>query len=611
MQDRCVNKEYMKPSKTPLVLECAWEVCNQVGGIYTVIRSKVPAAVKEWGDNYCLLGPAVDPDITAEFEEISDLLDPVGKTVSKMRSMGYEVNYGRWLVTGRPKAVLLNPKNVFNRREALARRTHEIHKIDVDRDHELLNEMIMWSDLNHTFFRILDEIINGKQPIIAHFHEWMSSIPILDIKAEKLKIKTVFTTHATMLGRMLAMNDPDFYNHLPRYDWKKEAKKYGVVSIAQIERECAAKADSFTTVSEVTGNECKWLLGKVPDSITPNGLNITRYAAFHEVQNRHERYKEKIHEFVIGHFFKSSPFDLENTLYFFTSGRYEYRNKGYDITQKALQKLNAMMKKEKIDKTVVMFFITNKPTWSINPDVLESRGVMEEIRRNCAAIQEQIGKRLFHAAAASTEGHRLPNLNDLIDDYWKLRYRRTIQSWKDDQWPIIVTHNLVNDTDDEILNFMRTEQMVNSPLDRVKMVYHPDFINSTNPLFGLDYGQFVRGCHLGIFPSYYEPWGYTPLECIARGVPAITSDLSGFGVYIDRLPENDEADGTFVLKRRKRKEEKAIDDLANYMLQFVKSTARYRMLQRNKLENFSENFDWNVLLEHYKKAYNHALSRTK
>jgi glycogen(starch) synthase len=165
----------------------------------------------------------------------------------------------------------------------------------------------------------------------------------------------------------------------------------------------------------------------------------------------------------------------------------------------------------------------------------------------------------------------------------------------------------VNDIEDEILNYMRGNQMVNSPLDRVKLVYHPDFIESTNPLFGLDYGQFVRGCHLGIFPSYYEPWGYTPLECVARGVPAITSDLSGFGSYVESMEADHEERGIYVLQRKKQPEKKAVEDLGRYMLHFVKSNRRYRMIQRNRLEDFSENFDWNVLIENYQKAYNQAI----
>jgi len=600
----------MTTQKDPLIIECAWEVCNQVGGIYTVIRSKIPAAVEAFGQNYCLLGPLENENISAEFDPIHNLSDPIGRTVEKMRNMGLEVRYGHWLVTGRPRVVLLNTQNVFNRLDTLHRHLNTDFGINTHREDPLLDKVVMWADLNRTFFTILSkEVIKGKRKVIAHFHEWMASIPILDIRKEKLPITTVFTTHATMLGRYLAGNDQDFYSKLDKYNWEVEARRFGILPQVKIERLSAFNADAFTTVSDVTARECVHLLGKQPDVVTPNGLNITRYVAYHEVHNRHEQFKDKIHEFVIGHFFNSYDFDLDNTLYFFTSGRYEFRNKGFDITLMALQWLNRMMVKEGINKTVVMFFITKRPTWSINPDVLESRGVMQGIKRNCEAIEKQVGERLFYAAASSRDEHKLPDLNELIDDYWKLRYRRTIQSWKTKEWPIVVTHNLVNDIDDEILNFLRGQQMVNSPLDRVKMVYHPDFIESTNPLFGIDYGQFVRGCHLGVFPSYYEPWGYTPLECVARGVPAITSDLSGFGTYVEKLDSEHEDKGVSVLKRNEVSEKKAAENLGRYMLHFVKSSRRFRMLQRNKIEDFSENFDWKVLIEHYKEAYNVALAK--
>lgn len=602
----------MPAKKNPhksLIIECAWEVCNQVGGIYTVIRSKVPAMVEKWGDNYCLLGPNVNPNISAEFDPITDLSDPIGKTVELMRNMGLEVLYGRWLVTGRPKVVLLNPENVFNRLDSLRKGLHDTHGLEAYQEHDLLERMILWSDLNKTFASILSkDILKGKSDVIFHFHEWMASIPIMEIKRQKLPCKTVFTTHATMLGRYLAMNEDNFYDKIDTYDWEKESKHYGILPMVQIERLSAEHADSFTTVSQITAIECEHLLGKKPDIVTPNGLNIKRFAAYHEVQNRHQQFKEEIHQFVMGHFFHSYDFDLDDTLYFFTSGRYEYKNKGFDLTLDALKLLNSMMVKEKISTTVVMFFITKQDTWSINPDVLQTRGVMEEIRNNCEAIEKQLGERLFYAAASSQDEHKLPNLNSLIDDYWKLRYRRTIQSWKTDKWPIIVTHNLVNDLDDDILNYLRKNQLVNSPLDKVKMVYHPDFISSTNPLFGIDYGEFVRGCHLGIFPSYYEPWGYTPLECIARGVAAVTSDLSGFGKYVQHMEKDKEDKGIFVLKRDKKTYDRAVKDLAKFLLHFVKSTRRYRMIQRNKSEDFSENFDWKVLRSEYEKAYSIALN---
>jgi len=594
--------------KPPLLLECAWEVCNQIGGIYTVIRSKVPAMIERYGDNYCLLGPLDNPNIEAELDPIFDLSDPAGQAVQDLRNEGYDVFYGRWLVTGRPRVVLIKPDYGFNNLDHYQSSLAKAYSIEAHTDHELLNRMILWSQVNFKYIKLLSAHCQaeGRSPIIQ-FHEWMASLPIVYIRAEKLPVKTVFTTHATMLGRYLAMTHDDFYQRLPQYEWKKEASHFGILPMVQIERQCAAQADVFTTVSETTALECEHLLNKVPDEITPNGLNIKRFLVMHEVQNLHYEFKQKLHEFSVGHFFHNYSFDLDDTLYFFTSGRYEYKNKGYDVTLDALKKLNEWMRKEKLSTTVVMFIITDRPTWSLNPEVLQTRGVLDELRRNVQEIQKQLGDRLFMAAVTSENDYRVPPLNDLVDDYWKLRYRRTIQNWKTDQWPIIVTHNLVDEDGDQVLQHMRDASLFNSPLDRVKVVYHPAFIKSTNPLFGIDYDDFVRGCNLGIFPSYYEPWGYTPLECIARGIPTVTSDLSGFGRYVQTMEDADEDHGIFVLKRNQRSPEQTAEDLARYLFHFVKLNRRYRIIQRNKAEDFSERFDWKKLRRHYDKAYQMAL----
>lgn len=582
-------------------------MCNQIGGIYTVIRSKVPAMIEKYGDQYCLLGPYENPNIEAEIDPISDLSDPVGQAVQEMRDQGYDVLLGRWLVTGRPRVVLIKPDYGFNALDSYQNSLAKGYGIEAHTDNELLNRMILWAQLNFKFIKILSgHYQRSRQMFTAHFHEWMASLPLVYIRKEKLPVKTVFTTHATMLGRYLAMSHNDFYKKLPHFDWEKEARGYGILPMVQIERACAHQADCFTTVSETTALECNYLLGKKPDVVTPNGLNINRFLVLHEVQNLHYEFKQKLNEFTVGHFFHNYSFDLDDTLYFFTSGRYEYKNKGYDVTLDALRKLNLQMRKEKLTTTVVMFVITDRPTWSINPEVLQSRGVMSEVHRNCEAIKKQLGERLFMAAVTSENDYRVPPLNDLIDDYWKLRYRRSIQNWKSDQWPIIVTHNLVDEENDEVLNHMRKDQMFNSPLDNVKVVYHPAFIKSTNPLFGIDYDDFVRGCNLGIFPSYYEPWGYTPLECIARGIPTVTSDLSGFGRYVQTMDEADEDHGIFVLKRSERTREQVANDLAKYLLQFVKLNRRYRIIQRNKAEDFSERFDWKKLRRHYDEAYKMA-----
>lgn len=595
--------------KQAKLLEISWEVCNQLGGIYTVIRSKLSATVDKWGDNYVMVGPWVDDAVQAEFDPINDAMDYVGRAVNKMRAQGYEILYGRWLVTGRPRVVLLKPAGIFRSLQDIKAELQDPYGIPDRPNDPLYDEALLWCEQVRRFLKICHEERDANSEIIAHFHEWMSATPILGMKKDEVPIKTVFTTHATMLGRVLAMNDSSFYENLEGYDDDERAAHFHLKSIHGIEKAAAQNCDCFTTVSEITALECEHLLGRKPDKITPNGLNIARFATNHEVQLQHAKYKERIHEFIMGHFFHSYSFDLDKTLYFFTSGRFEYRNKGFDLVVAAMERLNRMLIEAGVDITVVLFVITKKEVHSINPDVLEARGVLNEMHANVHNIAEQIKDRLFHIAAASDSDHRLPDLNEMVDDYWKLRYRRTIQSWKSKRWPIVVTHNLKDDHGDELLNDVRSIPLVNSPLDRVKIVYHPDFIKSTNPLFGIDYDQFVRGCHLGIFPSYYEPWGYTPLECIARGVPAVTSDLSGFGAYVQENKGGKEETGVYVLKRHKIANEESIDDLARFLFEFSKTSTRYRTILRNKLEDYSERFDWRLLTLDYDEAYDIALGR--
>lgn len=593
--------------KTPFLIEAAWEVCNQVGGIYTVIRSKIPATVQKWKSNYCLLGPYNAQNAAAEFEPFEELPDDaIGRVVQQMKDEGYEVHYGKWLVTGQPKVVLFNLYSAYPKLGDIKYFYWKDHNIELG-DDNLVSQVMALGFLFKIFIQKLAYESPAHQ-FITHFHEWMAGTAIPDLRRSNTPVTIVFTTHATLLGRYLAMNDPEFYRHLPWYDWEKEAHYFNVMPQVKIERAAAHGAQVFTTVSDVTARECVSLLGRQPDLVLPNGFNIERFTALHEFQNLHKQYKEKIHEFVIGHFFPSYSFDLDRTIYFFTSGRYEYRNKGFDITLEALARLNWMLRINGIDKTVVMFFITKRPYHTINPDVLQSRAMMAEIRTTLDAMQKQVSERLFYKVASSND-YKLPTLNDLIDDYWKLRLRRTLQNWKSSYLPTIVTHNIVNDSKDEILNFLRNAQLINNEYDKVKVVYHPDFVSPTSPLFGMEYGQFVRGCHLGIFPSYYEPWGYTPLECIASGVPTITSDLSGFGDYVLKNMEKSEEKGIYVVNRSTNSYQESANQLAEYLFAFVQQGRRERITQRNQTESASEGFDWKHLTAYYDKAYQLALER--
>ncbi len=588
----------------PLLVEVAWEAVNQLGGIYTVLRSKVPAMDERWGNRYCLVGPLNQATAPVEFEQRTPT-GPFGQAVKLMAEWGIEARFGHWLVSGRPRAVLMDLEPERSRLAKIKYDLWQHHDIALPPHDDLMDNVALFGYLVEQFFHALAQREGSRRKIVGHFHEWMGGLAIPELRRSGCPVCTVFTTHATLLGRYLAPNDPRFYDHLPFVNSENDAKRFNIESPVRIERACAHGAHVFTTVSEVTAVEAEHLLGRKPDCVLPNGLNIERFVALHEFQNLHREYRDQIQRFVMGHFFPSYSFDLDNVLFFFTSGRFEYHNKGFDITLEALARLNWRMKQANINKTIVMFIITKRPYRSINADALRTNAVLDELYSACDAIKEQVGRRLF----AETAMGRRPKLDDLVEEYWRLRLRRIQAEWMTGRLPLVVTHDLYDDGKDQILNQIRKINLVNHRDDPVKIIYHPDFISPSNPLFGMEYDQFVRGCHLGIFPSYYEPWGYTPLECIARGIPAVTSDLSGFGAYVNRHLPNTEMLGVKVLNRSQTNFDECSHQLAEWLFGFVCFDRRERIAMRNQIENSCEHFDWRNLAQYYDQAHELAMQR--
>jgi glycogen(starch) synthase len=599
------ERHELASSSKPLLFEIAWEVCQQLGGIYTVIRSKVPSIVDHWGSRYCLIGPYNPQTSQAEFEEAQ----PSGfmrDVLNALRDQGIEAHYGHWLITGRPRVVLLNPNSATAQLGLVKYLLWEHHDISIPGDDPLINPVVSFGYCVEQFFRAVAKVQTTRRPIIAHFHEWMGGTAIPEIRRANIPLSIVFTTHATLLGRYLAMNDPWFYDHVPFSDWVADSRRFNIEAQVRLERAAAHGAHVFSTVSEITGYECEHLIGRKPDVLLPNGLNIERFVALHEFQNLHRIYKEKINEFVMAHFFPSYSFDLDRTLYFFTSGRFEYRNKGFDLTLEALARLNWRMKQAGTNQTVVFFIITRQPIRSINAEALRRRAMMQEMQHDCRSIGDQIGERLFVATAKG----KFPPLEELVDDYWRLRLRRLMHAWRNPNMPTVVTHDLIDDSSDEVLNKIRSASLINLPGDPVKVVYHADFVTTNDPLFGMDYDQFVRGCHLGIFPSSYEPWGYAPLECAALGLPSITSNLAGFGNYVEHyIPENNK-NGLLVLNRRYASFDESANQLTDRLFDFLLLDRRERIAQRNRVQSVSEHFDWHNLGRYYTDAYHMVLKRT-
>jgi glycogen synthase len=597
-----------------LLLEVSSEVANQVGGIYQVIRSKVPLMQQRWGERYLLVGPYDHQKAGLEFEP-SGATGWLAKALDTLAAEGLKVHYGRWLVPGRPRVLLVDHGVPPDRLGAIKADLWRNHGIEVPVGDAMIDGVCSFADGVRRLIEAISSARKGLSAartgdtagsgVIVHFHEWLGGLAIPMLRHRKVPVATVFTTHATLLGRYIASSREDFYDQLRFLDNQAEAARFNVKAQHQIERACAHGAHVFTTVSSITAEECEALLGRPIDVVTPNGLTIGMYNTGHEQQRLHGEYKEAIHRFVMGHFFPSYSFDLDRTMYFFTSGRFEPRNKGFDLCLEAMARLNYEMKASRSGKTVVFFIISKRPTRGINPLAMEKRGVLNELREICTHVLEGMEQRLFHRAAAQGK----LQLDDLVDEYWMLRYRRSQHALKQNCLPMVVTHNLEDDQNDPVLNHIRVLGLLNRQEDPVKVVYHPDFINPHNRLWGMEYDQFVRGCHMGLFPSTYEPWGYTPLECLAMGIPALTSDLAGFGRYVqETFPDHDKW-GMQVMKRRGRWFHDAAADLTRRLVEFTRLERRDRIAMRNEVDRHSWDFDWSRLGRAYHTAHDLAQAR--
>lgn len=589
------------------LFEISWEVANKVGGIYTVIRSKAAVSVDELGDQYCLMGPYNDSCVRQEVE----IMDPVDElfapVIASMRDKGVKVYFGRWLIDGYPKVILFDIGSAAWKLDEFKRDLWTMVNIGVPWHDKESNDAIVFGFLVAWFLaEFRARWTDSKALIVAHFHEWQAGIGLLVARCRRLDISTVFTTHATLLGRYLCAGNVDFYNNLDKFNLDKEAGDRNIYHRYCMERAAAHAAHIFTTVSDITAFEAEHLLKRKPDIVTPNGLNVKKFSAIHEFQNLHAIAKEKIHDFIRGHFYGNYDFNLDNTLYFFTAGRYEFSNKGADLFIEALARLNHYLKVSKSECTVIAFLVFPAKTNNFNVDSLRGQAIAKQLRDTIHDIQAQVGKRMYDICL----GGRLPNNSELLlaDDIVKMK--RCIYAAHRNTLPPVCTHNMIDDALDPVLNAIRRTQMFNNRSDRVKIIFHPEFLSSTNPLFGLDYEDFVRGCHLGVFPSYYEPWGYTPAECTVMGIPSVTTNLSGFGCFITEHVADPMSYGIYIVDRRFKGPEESVQQLAQYMYDFANLTRRQRIIQRNRTERLSDLLDWKNLGIYYRKSRQMALHKT-
>uniref|UniRef100_A0A7N8X964 Glycogen [starch] synthase n=1 Tax=Mastacembelus armatus TaxID=205130 RepID=A0A7N8X964_9TELE len=554
-----------------VLFEIAWEVANKVGGIYTVIQTKARLTAEEWGENYFLVGPYVESNVRTQVELIEPTNPELKRTIDKMNSSGCKVYFGRWLIEGSPYVVLIDVAFTAWSLDRWKSELWDLCDIGVPWFDREANDAVLFGFL--TAWLLGEYAAQSEEPphVVAHFHEWLAGLGLVLCRHRQLPVATIFTTHATLLGRYLCAGNVDFYNNLA---------EVGVFH-------CAAHYIYYI--------------------VTPNGLNVKKFSAVHEFQNLHAQSKNRIQEFIRGHFYGHLDFNLDKCLFLFIAGRYEFSNKGADIFLEALARLNYLLRVNHSDVTVIAFFIMPARTNNFNVETLKGQAVRKQLWDTAHTVKERFGKKLYESLLVG----QLPDVSKMLDKEDFTIMKRAIFATQRQCQPPICTHNMLEDSSDPILNCVRRIGLFNSSADRVKIIFHPEFLSSTSPLLPMDYEEFVRGCHLGVFPSYYEPWGYTPAECTVMGIPSVSTNLSGFGCFMEEHIADPSAYGTFLyicytfncLN---------MQHFTSYLLStgiYILDRRRQRIIQRNRTERLSDLLDWRYLGRYYTAARHMALAK--
>ncbi|MFC1801381.1 hypothetical protein ACFLZB_02865 [Nanoarchaeota archaeon] len=591
--------------KAECIFEVSWEICNKVGGIYTVIKSKVARMMGHYKNLY-LVGPYVAKKAAAEFQQMPAPENLKG-VFEELKKEGIECYYGQWMVKGKPQTILIDFSKFMQHKDGIKSHLWEKFKIDSLGSGGDFDEPLVWS---WAVGKLLEKVFSAWNcpKMVGQFHEWLSGGALLYLKDKGVKIATVFTTHATILGRTLAGSDRPLYEILEKIDADAEARNYGIQSKHGMEKASALGAHIFTTVSDITGLEAEHILGRKPDHLLPNGLDFDKLPDLEEIPTKHGFYKAKIKEFLMPYFFPYYSFDLDNTLFYFISGRYEFRNKGLDVFIESLSRLNEKLKKVKGSPTIVSFIFVPADSKAMKLEVVESKSLFEDIQDSVDDHMPDLRRNVIKGIADG----KLPSEAKIFDEDFLFEMKKGILSFKKEGVPPISTHELANPKN-LIYESLIIRGLDNKKDDKVKVVFYPIYLSSSDGLMDLSYYQAVWGCHLGVFPSYYEPWGYTPLESAAYGVPSVTTDLAGFGLYAGKHLKDKhggaENPGIFILGRRGRKYEDIVKDLTEMMFWYATLPKKDRIQNKITAEHFAPQLDWKYLIKHYIEAHDKALEK--
>ena len=602
-----MNKR-MKKSQTEAdyVFEASWEACNKVGGIYTVLKSKARQFVNIYGKSYCLIGPYFEDKVKGEFEEVL-VPKEYQQIFDELEKEGIKCHLGKWLTSGEPRMILIDFKNFWNKADKVKAELWEDYKIDSLQAGYDFNEPMLWSYAVGMFIEKFS-LLHKKSKIVAQFHEWLSGAGALYLKKRAPRIGTIFTTHATTLGRSLIYHNIDFYYILNKIDVEKEVNRLNVKAKHQMEKASALNADIFTTVSEITSLEAEAFLGRKPDVLLFNGLDLEKFLTLDETVIKHKKENDRLKEFLSYYFFPYYTFDLDDTLFYFIAGRYEYRTKGMDILIKSLGELNQKLIKVKSKKTIVVLFYIPSGTKNIKDKLLKNKNFFEDIKHSLEDVSAETQKKLLY----SLIGKQKINEKSLFKKDFLFQLKKKLMKFSRKGNPPLSTHDLT-DPRDPIIKSFKDAGLENKKVDKVKVVFYPIYLTGHDGLSNLDYHESMEACHLGIFPSFYEPWGYTPLEAAALGVSSVTTDLAGFGRYCQKIRKeenkNEEYPGVFVLERYGKTDQEEVKKLTSFLYRFSAFSEKERIENKIQARKIAEYADWKCFVENYIIAHNQAINK--
>ena len=539
------------------IFESSWEVCNKVGGIYTVLSSRAKTLQEAFPDRIIFIGPDFWKEHESPFFQEDKALLAEYQWYAK--EQGLKIRVGRWTVPGEPIAILVDFTPYFEKKNEIYTWLWENYGVDSLHAYGDYDEASMFS---YAAALVVESLYSHLSPLTSHLkavyhaNEWMCGLGALYINKNVPEIATIFTTHATSIGRSIAGNQKPLYDYLFAYNGDQMANELNMQSKHSIEKQTAHHVDCFTTVSDITANECVELLDKPVDVVLPNGFDdsfVPKAQAFGRKRKLARRKLLQVANALLG-----ENLD-DDTIIVSTSGRYEFRNKGIDVFVEAM---NRLLRDRNLKKKVLAFI--DVPGWVGEP------------RQD---LQERLESGLPYDTPLE-----VPQ----------------------------ITHWLHNMGHDNVLNTMKFYDMHNRHEDKVKVIFLPCYLDGNDGILNLTYYDVVLGNDLCIYPSYYEPWGYTPLEAVAFKVPCITTDLAGFGLWANKEfgHQGEITDGVKVIHRTDYNYSEVADNIKDTVSDFSAMTQKQVDACRKQAYDLSKKALWSHFIKYYYKAYDIALKKT-